>query len=333
MSETERVTLVGNLTADPELRYTPSGLPVTSLRIAVTPRSRQDDGTWTDGETSFHTINVWRDQATNAVDSLGKGARVLVVGRPPQAAHLDRRRWRRAPGHRGRRRGARPLAALGHRQGHPHQWGPEGERQPVQQLAAVLRRPETRERGANPAGKPDAPPPPTPPARRWHPCSTPPQPTTVPSPSPATAASRQSAARTPTRPPPPSPTTTATPTPACPLQRTAASHSTTNSRRCTCSPAAGSRPAPPVGSSSPAPKARPAVSGAAAVGPAQSATRSPHDQPSARPKPELPRPAAGRPGGRVSPGRGPPALGHRSPGAGSPTPQPISPAPSPPGPR
>ena len=84
MSETERVTLVGNLTADPELRYTPSGLQVTSLRLAVTPRTRQDDGSWTDGETSFHTVNVWRDQASNAVNSLTKGARVLVVGRPKE---------------------------------------------------------------------------------------------------------------------------------------------------------------------------------------------------------------------------------------------------------
>ena len=84
MSEPERVTLVGNLTADPELRFTPSGLQVTSLRLAVTPRTRQDDGTWTDGETSFHTVNVWRDQASNAVDSLTKGARVLVVGRPKE---------------------------------------------------------------------------------------------------------------------------------------------------------------------------------------------------------------------------------------------------------
>jgi single-stranded DNA-binding protein len=49
MSETERVALVGNLTADPELRSTPSGLPVTNLRIAVTPRTRQADGSWTQG--------------------------------------------------------------------------------------------------------------------------------------------------------------------------------------------------------------------------------------------------------------------------------------------
>jgi single-strand DNA-binding protein len=89
MSETERVTLVGNLTADPELRFTPSGLPVTSLRVAVTPRTRQEDGTWIDGETSFHTVNVWRDQASNAVDSLIRGARVLVVGRPKERTWTD----------------------------------------------------------------------------------------------------------------------------------------------------------------------------------------------------------------------------------------------------
>ena len=89
MSETERVTLVGNLTADPELRYTPSGLPVTSLRIAVTPRTRQDDGSWTEGETSFHTVNVWRDQAEHVTESLSKGARVLVVGRPKRRSWTD----------------------------------------------------------------------------------------------------------------------------------------------------------------------------------------------------------------------------------------------------
>jgi single-strand DNA-binding protein len=86
---TERVTLVGNLTADPELRFTPSGLQVANLRIAVTPRTRQEDGTWTDGETSFHTLNVWRDQAEHAAESLGKGARVIVVGRPKQRSWTD----------------------------------------------------------------------------------------------------------------------------------------------------------------------------------------------------------------------------------------------------
>jgi single-strand DNA-binding protein len=89
MSEPERVTLVGNLTADPELRFTPSGLQVANLRIAVTPRTRQQDGTWTQGETTFHTVTVWRDQASNAAESLSKGARVLVVGRPKQRSWTD----------------------------------------------------------------------------------------------------------------------------------------------------------------------------------------------------------------------------------------------------
>jgi single-strand DNA-binding protein len=88
MSETERVTLVGNLTADPELRFTPSGLQVANLRLAVTPRIKDGD-TWKDGETSFHTINVWRDQASNAAETLSKGARVLVVGRPKQRTWTD----------------------------------------------------------------------------------------------------------------------------------------------------------------------------------------------------------------------------------------------------
>jgi single-strand DNA-binding protein len=88
MSETERTTLVGNLTADPELRFTPSGLQVANLRLAVTPRIKDGD-TWRDGETSFHTVNVWRDQATNAAESLGKGARVIVVGRPKERTWTD----------------------------------------------------------------------------------------------------------------------------------------------------------------------------------------------------------------------------------------------------
>jgi single-strand DNA-binding protein len=89
MSETERITLVGNLTADPELRFTPSGLQVANLRLAVTPRTRQQDGSWTDGETSFHTVNVWRDQAEHAAETLGKGARVIVVGRPKERSWTD----------------------------------------------------------------------------------------------------------------------------------------------------------------------------------------------------------------------------------------------------
>jgi single-strand DNA-binding protein len=84
----ERVTLVGNLTADPELRFTPSGLQVANLRLAVTPRVKDGD-TWKDGETAFHTVTVWRDQATNAAETLSKGARVIVVGRPKERTWTD----------------------------------------------------------------------------------------------------------------------------------------------------------------------------------------------------------------------------------------------------
>jgi single-strand DNA-binding protein len=84
----ERVTLVGNLTADPELRFTPSGLQVANLRLAVTPRTREDDQ-WKDGETSFHTVTVWRDQAEHAAETLTKGARVIVVGRPKERTWTD----------------------------------------------------------------------------------------------------------------------------------------------------------------------------------------------------------------------------------------------------
>jgi single-strand DNA-binding protein len=88
MSEPERVTLVGNLTADPELRFTASGLQVANLRLAVTPRIREGDQ-WKDGETTFHTVTVWRDQAEHAAETLTKGARVIVVGRPKQRSWTD----------------------------------------------------------------------------------------------------------------------------------------------------------------------------------------------------------------------------------------------------
>jgi single-strand DNA-binding protein len=73
------VTITGNLTDDPELRYTANGIAVSNFRVAVTPRVRQGD-TWTDGETSFFKCNVWRDQAENVAESLSKGMRVLLTG-------------------------------------------------------------------------------------------------------------------------------------------------------------------------------------------------------------------------------------------------------------
>jgi single-strand DNA-binding protein len=75
-----QVTLVGNLTDDPELRFTPNGNAVANFRLAVTPRLREADG-WKDGDTSFFRVNVWRQMAENASETLTKGARCIVVGR------------------------------------------------------------------------------------------------------------------------------------------------------------------------------------------------------------------------------------------------------------
>jgi single-strand DNA-binding protein len=75
-----QVTLVGNLTDDPELRFTPNGVAVANFRIAVNPRLWDGEG-WKDGEPSFFRVNVWRDQAEHVNRSLSKGARCIVVGR------------------------------------------------------------------------------------------------------------------------------------------------------------------------------------------------------------------------------------------------------------
>jgi len=75
-----QITLVGNLTDDPELRFTPNGNAVANFRLAVTPRLREGGG-WKDGETSFFRVNVWRQMAENASETLTKGARCIVVGR------------------------------------------------------------------------------------------------------------------------------------------------------------------------------------------------------------------------------------------------------------
>ena len=73
------VTLIGNLTDDPELRVTANGAAVASFRLAVTPRVKDGDS-WKDGDTSFFRVTAWRDQAEHLTESLSKGARVLVVG-------------------------------------------------------------------------------------------------------------------------------------------------------------------------------------------------------------------------------------------------------------
>lgn len=76
------LTLVGNLTADPELRFTQSGVAVAKFTVASTPRYfDKNTNTWTDGETLFMACNVWRQAAENAGESLTKGMRVFVTGR------------------------------------------------------------------------------------------------------------------------------------------------------------------------------------------------------------------------------------------------------------
>ena len=79
------ITLVGNLVADPELRFTPSGQPVATFRVASTPRV-MDRATneWKDGDSLFLTCNVWRQAAENAAESLQRGMRVIVTGRLKQ---------------------------------------------------------------------------------------------------------------------------------------------------------------------------------------------------------------------------------------------------------
>ncbi len=81
MAVENQIVVVGNLTDDPELRYTPSGAAVANFRVAVNRRYRDQAGQWQDAETSFFRVNVWRTLAENAAESLTRGSRVVVVGR------------------------------------------------------------------------------------------------------------------------------------------------------------------------------------------------------------------------------------------------------------
>ena len=79
------ITVVGNLVADPELRFTPAGQPVATFRVASTPRMRDAaSGEWRDGDSLFLTCNVWRQAAENVAESLQRGMRVIVTGRLKQ---------------------------------------------------------------------------------------------------------------------------------------------------------------------------------------------------------------------------------------------------------
>lgn len=80
------VTLIGNLVDDPELRFTPSGVAMAKIRMAVNRRWRGQDGEWQEN-TSFFGGTVWREQAEQVAESLQKGMRIIVSGR------LEQRSW------------------------------------------------------------------------------------------------------------------------------------------------------------------------------------------------------------------------------------------------
>jgi single-strand DNA-binding protein len=83
-----QITIVGNLVNDPELRFTASGQPVASFRVASTPRIRDaQTNEWKDGESLFLTCNVWRQMAENVAESLQRGMRVIVSGRLKQRSY------------------------------------------------------------------------------------------------------------------------------------------------------------------------------------------------------------------------------------------------------
>ncbi|MFX0581013.1 single-stranded DNA-binding protein [Nocardia nepalensis] len=87
------ITVIGNLTAAPELRFTPNGVAVADFTVASTPRYRDPNtGEWKDGEALFLRCNLWREAAENAAESLTRGSRVIVTGR------LKQRRWQTLDG-------------------------------------------------------------------------------------------------------------------------------------------------------------------------------------------------------------------------------------------
>lgn len=82
------ITVIGNLTADPELRWTQSGAAVADFTVASTPRTYdRNAGEWRDGVTLFMRCSVWRETAENVAESLRKGMRVIVQGRLTQRSY------------------------------------------------------------------------------------------------------------------------------------------------------------------------------------------------------------------------------------------------------
>jgi single-strand DNA-binding protein len=81
MSGETTITVIGNLTSDPELRFTPNGAAVANFTVASTPRTfDKNSNEWKDGETLFLRASVWREAAENVAESLAKGMRVIISG-------------------------------------------------------------------------------------------------------------------------------------------------------------------------------------------------------------------------------------------------------------
>src|SRR5450755_4900500 len=82
------ITIIGNLVADPEIRYTPTGQAVATFRVASTPRFMdRTTNEWKDGDSLFLSCNVWRQAAENVAESLQRGMRVIVSGRLRQRSY------------------------------------------------------------------------------------------------------------------------------------------------------------------------------------------------------------------------------------------------------
>ncbi len=85
------ITVIGNLTGDPELRFTPSGAAVANFTVASTPRTfDRQSNEWKDGDTLFLRCSIWREAAENVAESLTKGTRVIVTGRLVQRSYETR---------------------------------------------------------------------------------------------------------------------------------------------------------------------------------------------------------------------------------------------------
>lgn len=91
MSGEPTITITGNLTKDPELRFTQSGTAVADFSIAVTPRTYdRNTNEWRDGDPQFYRCSVWRDAAENAAETLRKGMRVIATGRVSLRSYENR---------------------------------------------------------------------------------------------------------------------------------------------------------------------------------------------------------------------------------------------------